>query len=456
MSTLRRALFGACALLAVSTTPAFADAASTPGRVDSGDTAWLLLCAALVFIMTPGLGFFYAGMIRSKNALSVLMQSFVACGLITLQWVAIGYSIAFGPDVHHLFGNLSWAFFKNVSASAPSPLYAPTVPHQAFAIYQLMFAIITPALISGAVVERMKFQAYVVFILLWATFVYDPLAHWVWADGGWLARMGVHDFAGGTVVEIASGVSALVMALLLGPRSKNPFGDDMRPHNLPFTLLGGCLLWFGWLAFNSGSAGSAGGSAVGAFVATQIAMSAAAVTWMAADWIMYKKPTTLGFISGAVAGGVAITPSCGYMGISGALAVGIGAGVICYLAIRIKNKIAADDSLDVFGVHGCGGMWGVLANGFFGTLGGTAAAVVLSPNPRIHQILVQALAMLAAIAFTAIGTVVVAMVTKAACRGLRTTGEDEEVGLDEADHGEAAYSPGEGAHMVGSGMAVVE
>ena len=452
MSTLWRALIGACALFAVSPAPALADG-SGAARVDSGDTAWLLLCAALVFIMTPALGFFYAGMIRSKNALSVLMQSFVACGLITLQWVAIGYSIAFGPDVHHLTGNLSWVFFNGVSASTPSPDYAPTVPHQAFAIYQLMFAIITPALISGGVVERMRFPAYVVFILLWATFVYDPLAHWVWAKGGWLSERGVHDFAGGTVVEIASGVSALVMAMVLGARRKNPYGDDLRPHNLPFSLLGGAFLWFGWLAFNSGSAGSAGGDAVGAFVATQIAMSAAAVTWMCIDWVLYKKPTSLGFISGAVAGGVAITPSCGFMDVPGALAVGVGSGLICYFAIRIKNKLGADDSLDVFGVHGCGGIWGILANGFFGSVGGAAAAIMLSPNPRIHQILVQTIAMFAAIGFTAVGTFVVAQVCKLLMGDLRAPAENEEDGLDESDHGETAYSPGEGAQRVGAGSA---
>ncbi|HEY3330076.1 MAG TPA: ammonium transporter [Capsulimonadaceae bacterium] len=452
MLTFLRAPLLACALFVMTAQAASAQGNDAVSKVNSGDTAWMLTCAALVLLMTPGLGLFYAGMIRSKNVLSVLMQSFVACGIITLQWVAVGYSIAFGPDVSHLFGNLSWAFFNGVSATEPSSVYATTVPHQAFAIYQLMFAIITPALISGAVVERMKFSSYVVFILLWATFVYDPLAHWVWADGGWLARMGVHDFAGGTVVEIASGVSALVMAMLLGPRRKNAFGDDLRPHNLPITLLGGALLWFGWLGFNAGSAGSAGGSAVGAFVATQLAMAAAASTWMLIDWFIYKKPTALGFISGAVAGGVAITPSCGFMGVLGALVVGVGAGVVCYFAIRIKNKFKADDSLDVFGVHGCGGMWGIMATGLFGTLGGTAAAVVLSSDARVHQILVQALAMVATIVFSAGGTWIVAMATKAIVGTLRAPFEDEEGGLDESDHGETGYSSGEGGHLVGTGM----
>jgi len=440
------AMLWACVLLCVlATVPAFAQGNGGVSQVNSGDTAWLLVCAALVFIMTPALGLFYAGMIRTKNVLSVLMQSFVACGIITIQWILVGYSIAFGPDVHHLFGNLSWFMFHNVSATAPSSVYATTVPHQAFAIYQLMFAIITPALISGAVVERMRFKAYLFFIVIWATLVYDPLAHWVWADGGWLNRMGVHDFAGGTVVEIASGVSALVMALVLGARRKNPFGDDMRPHNLPMALTGGAFLWFGWLMFNSGSAG---GSAVGAFVATQIAMATAGIFWMLTDWLLYKKPTALGFISGVVAGGVAITPSCGYMDPLGAFIVGIGAGVFCFFAIRAKNLFRADDSLDVFGVHGCGGMWGILANGFFGSVGGAVPAILLSPNPRIHQILVQTIAMFAAIAFTAAGTWIVAMITKVFVGDLRAAPEDEELGLDDVDHGETAYTSGESAQIM--------
>jgi len=435
-----------CGLLLAAHGRAFAQS-PTPlhaSTIDHTDEVWLLLCAALVFLMTPALGFFYAGMVRSKNAMSVLMQSFVACGVITIQWIVIGYSIAFSPSWHGLFGGLSWTLLNNVSVNQPAQGYPAGVANQVFMVYQMMFAIITPALISGAVVERMKFGAYLVFIVLWATFVYDPLAHWVWGNGGWLRNRGINDFAGGTVVEIASGVGALVMAMFLGQRRRSNSGDDMRPHNLPFSLLGGAILWFGWLGFNSGSAGGLGnpdfgGGAVGAFVATQIAMAAAALSWMTLDWLTYKKPTALGFISGAVAGGVAITPACGFVDPRGALIVGIGAGLICFFAIRIKNAFHADDSLDVFGVHGCGGMWGILATGLFGAL---AAGV-----SRNHQISVQLLGMVATIGFVAVGTAVVAVVTNVLFKGMRVPLEDEDDGLDTTEHGETAYSPGEGAQL---------
>jgi len=432
----------ALGLLLACAGPVFAQSPSPHPSIDHTDEVWLMTCAALVFLMTPGLGLFYAGMVRAKNAMSVLMQSFVACGVITLQWVLWGYSLAFGPDHHGLIGDFSWICLNHVSVKDACVGYPSGVSNQVFMVYQMMFAIITPALISGAVVERMKFGAYLTFLLLWATLVYDPLAHWVWGTGGWLRTMGINDFAGGTVVETASGIGALVMAMFIGQRYRSGAGEDMRPHNLPLALLGGAILWFGWLGFNSGSAGGLGtpdygGGAVGAFVATQIAMAAAAVSWMIADWLSYGKPTALGFISGAVAGGVAITPACGFVDPKGALIVGIGGGLICFFGIKLKNMFKADDSLDVMGVHGCGGIWGTIATGLFG-----AMAVGMT---RAHQIQIQLIAVVATIAFVAVGTAVVAMITNLLFHGMRVPIEDENDGLDTTEHGETAYAPAEGA-----------
>ncbi|MGO8673421.1 MAG: ammonium transporter [Capsulimonadaceae bacterium] len=415
--------------------------------VNSGDTAWTLASTALVLIMTPGLAFFYAGMVRSKNVLSVLMQSFVACGLITVQWALFGYSLAFGPDFHHFVGTLDWAFLNHVSAFHGNTVYSPTVPHQIYCMFQLMFAIITPALISGAIVERMKFKAYLWFMLLWATFVYDPLAHMVWGQGGYLgtngpggAAHGALDFAGGTVVHMSSGWSAMTLAIILGRRRRSQGGEELRPHNTPLTLLGVALLWFGWFGFNSGSAISSGQLAVTAFIATHIATGTAALTWMFLDWIVYKKPTAIGFGSGAVAGLVAITPACGYVSPMGALIIGILVSVICFFACKIKNALKADDALDVFGVHGVGGMWGSLATGLFavGALnsaghngffnGGGFDALI----PQFKDIGVTIL-------MSVVGTIVLAKITGLICGGLRASDESEEMGLDLTDHGEEGY-----------------
>jgi len=418
--------------------------------INSGDTAWTLASTALVLLMTPGLAFFYAGMVRSKNVLSVLMQSFLACGLITVQWVIYGYSLAFGPDWHHLhiIGDLSWLNLKNVSAFHGNTVYSPTVPHQIYCMFQLMFAIITPALISGAIVERMKFKAYCWFMLLWATFVYDPIAHMVWGQGGYLSTNGPFgaaggslDFAGGTVVHMSSGWSALTLAMILGRRRRSEGGEELRPHNLPFTLLGVALLWFGWFGFNSGSAISSGQLATTAFIATHIATGTAALTWMFMDWIFYKKPTALGFGSGAVAGLVAITPACGFVNPMGALWIGILVSVICFFAIKIKHALKADDALDVFGVHGIGGMWGSLGTGLFavgalnaaghnGALNGGGFAAMM---PQFKDIGIVA-------ALSVVGTIILAQVTKLICGGLRATEEAEEMGLDLTDHGETGYS----------------
>jgi Amt family ammonium transporter len=428
------------ALLCLIAVPAFADGPAP--KIDSGDTAWMLASTALVLLMTPGLALFYGGMVRSKNVLSVLMQSFVACGLVTVQWCVFGYSLAFGPDHHGMIGDLSWAFMHNVSSFKADPDYGATVPHQIYCMFQLMFAIITPALISGAIVERMKFSAYCLFMFLWATLVYDPLAHWVWGHNGWLGAAGAEDFAGGSVVHMSSGFSALTLAMLLGKRKRNEGGDELRPHNLPMTATGTALLWFGWFGFNAGSAISSGQLAVSAFTATHIATGAAAFTWLILDWIFYKKPTALGFCSGAVAGLVAITPACGFVSPMGALIIGIAVSCICFMCIRIKHALKADDALDVFGVHGCGGLWGCLATGLFSTV---------SVNPSAHNGLLNgasfATSMLpqlkdagSTIAVAVIGTFIIGKVVSAVCGGLRATADGEENGLDLADHGEVGYS----------------
>ncbi|MGO8674076.1 MAG: ammonium transporter [Capsulimonadaceae bacterium] len=419
-------------------------------QIAGGDTAWTLTSTALVLLMTPGLALFYAGMVRSKNVLSVLMQSFVACGLITVQWVLYGYSLAFGPDWKglHIVGDLSWVGLKHVSAFHGNTVYGATVPHQIYCMFQLMFAIITPALISGSIVERMKFKAYLWFMLLWATIVYDPLAHMVWGQGGLLgtngpggAAHGALDFAGGTVVHMSSGWSAMTLAIILGKRRRSEGGEELRPHNLPMTLIGVALLWFGWFGFNSGSAIGSNQLAVTAFVATHVATGTAAMTWMFLDWLFYKKPTALGFGSGAVAGLVAITPACGFVSPMGALIIGILVSCICFFAIKIKNALKADDALDVFGVHGVGGMWGSLATGLFavgalnssghnGVFNGGGIAAIL---PQLKDISVT-------IFLSIVGTCFVAWLTGLICGGLRASAESEEMGLDLTDHGEAGYS----------------
>ena len=334
-------------------------------QIDSGDTAWLLVSSALVLLMTaPGLALFYGGMVRPKNALATIMQSFIIMAVISVQWVLWGYSLAFGPDNVGLIGGLDWVGLRGVGLD-PGP-YSDTVPHQAYMLFQLMFAIITPALITGTFAERMKFSTFLVFTLLWATLVYDPLAHWVWAKGGWLSSLGTLDFAGGTVVHISSGVSALAAALVIGKRQG--FGrDPMPPHSLPLTVAGAALLWFGWFGFNAGSALSAGGLAASAFTVTNTAAASGALAWMFSEWAIRGKPTVLGAASGAVAGLVAITPASGYVGPLAAILIGGVAGFLCYNACNMKTKLGYDDSLDVVGVHGVGGTWGAVATGLFAT-----------------------------------------------------------------------------------------
>jgi len=332
--------------------------------MNTGDTAWVLVSSTLVLFMTPGLAFFYGGMARRKNVLSVLMQCFFIMCLIGVQWVVYGYSLTFSSDLHGVIGSLDWTFLKGVSIT-PYDDYSKTIPHLAFMIFQCMFAVITPALMIGAFAERIKFSAFAIFTLLWATLVYNPIAHWVWGNGGWLKNLGALDFAGGIVVHVSSGVSALVVCLLIGKRIGYE-RTSFAPHNLPVTVLGGALLWFGWFGFNSGSALAADGIAANAFVTTNVAAAAAGLSWATMEWVKDRAPTILGLVSGVVAGLVAITPACGYVSPSSAILIGLAAGMICYYAVTsLKRRLGYDDSLDVFGIHGVGGTWGTLATGLF-------------------------------------------------------------------------------------------
>jgi Amt family ammonium transporter len=406
--------------------------------MSSGDTAWVLVSSALVLIMTPGVAFFYGGLARRKNILSILMQCFFIMCLIGLQWVMFGYSLAFGPDVGHgIIGGLQWAGLNGVGL-LPGP-YADKIPHLAFMIFQAMFAIITPALMVGAFAERIKFSAFVILILLWSTFVYDPIAHWVWGKGGWLGGLGALDFAGGIVVHVSSGVSALVMAILIGRR----VGYDKQgftPHNLPLTVLGGALLWFGWFGFNAGSALEAGGLAANAFVTTNTATAAAGLTWALIEWRQHGTPTVLGIVSGALAGLVAITPACGFVSPMSSVAIGILASGFCYLAVTIlKPKLGYDDSLDVFGIHGIGGMWGTMATGLFASLtineGGSDGLLF----GNIKLFLVQGLYMVVCIIYAIVMSwIIFKCVDALFC--LRVEKQDELVGLDLSQHREAAYT----------------
>jgi len=406
--------------------------------IDTGDTAWMLTSSALVLMMTiPGLFLFYGGLVRSKNTLGTIMQSFIIAALISVQWVLWGYSLAFGPDKGGIIGSLAWFGLKGVGLD-PDPAYAATIPHQAFMIFQLMFAVITPALITGAFAERAKFSTFIIFILLWATFIYDPLAHWVWAVGGWLRNAGALDFAGGTVVHISSGVSALAACLIFGKR--RGYGrEPMPPHNLPFCVIGAALLWVGWFGFNAGSALSSGGLATSAFVVTHTATAAAVLSWICMDWIFRGKPTVLGAASGAVAGLVAITPASGFVGPISSIFIGIGAGVICSTACNVKTKLGYDDSLDVVGVHGIGGTWGALATGLFAEKAINAAGNngLFFGNPK--QLWIQFIAVAATWIFAFFGTLIILFILKA-IMGLRVSEEEEVMGLDLSQHDEKSYT----------------
>ncbi len=422
-------------MLAASPLCAFAD---TPAKVDSGDTAFVLISAALVMLMTPGLALFYGGMVRGKNVLGTIMQSFIAIAVISVQWILFGYSLSFGPDIHGIIGSLDWAGLNGVGAT-PNPDYAPTVPHLAFMIYQAMFAVITPALITGAVAERMKFSSYLLFTLLWSTIVYDPIAHWMWGTGGWLKDMGALDFAGGVVVHVSSGISALAAAILIGKREGFP-EHPFYPHNLPMTVLGAGILWFGWFGFNAGSALSSGVLSTWAFVATHASAVAATLIWVVIEWLHRGKPTMFGAATGSIAGLATITPASGFVSPLSALIIGLAAGSVCYLALNMKTKFGYDDSLDAFGVHGVGGIIGTLATGLFAqTLinpGGSDGLFFGNTKLFTTQLIAVGVCALYSFIVTIVLFKVIDKIT-----GLRIDEDDERKGLDISQHGERGYTP---------------
>lgn len=405
--------------------------------INAGDTAWVLVSAAVVMLMTPGLAFFYGGMVRRKNILNILMQCFIVLCVISLQWVLFGYSLAFGPG-NPFIGGLSWVGLNGVGQE-PNPDYAATIPHQAFMIFQAMFAIITPALIIGAFAERMKFAAFLLFTVLWATFVYAPVCHMVWAIGGFIRDMGALDFAGGTVVHINAGIAALVTALMIGKRSG--YANKPTPlHNIPFTVLGAALLWFGWFGFNAGSALGAGGLAASAFVVTNTAAAAAGLTWAILEWKVSGKPTMFGTVTGVVAGLVAITPAAGFVTVIPAIIIGIVVSLICYFMVGIvKPKLGYDDSLDAFGVHGIGGIWGALATGLFASKAVNSAGAdgLFFGNPGL--LFVQLKAVLVTVVYCAVVTAVIYKIVDLLV-GMRVSAEDEAIGLDLTQHHERAYT----------------
>jgi ammonium transporter, Amt family len=427
---------------------------------DTGDTAWMLVSTALVMLMTPGLAFFYGGLVRSKNALNTMMMSYIALGIVTILWVTVGFSLAFTTDkdpnfISGILGSFQYAFLNGIDGSAAYPT-AGTIPNSLFMIFQMMFAIITPALISGAIIERMKFKTYLVFIALWLLVVYIPVCHAVWSPDGFLFKMGALDFAGGTVVHITAGVSALVAAIILGPR--RGFGRvAMAPHNVPFVLLGAGLLWFGWFGFNGGSAVAAGGSlATSAFIATHVAAATAMVIWSLLELFKTGHVSAVGAATGAVVGLVAITPASGYVGPMASIAIGAIAAAVSFGAIQIKNRLNLDDSLDVFACHGIGGITGALLTGVFASKAVNSAITGGLLEGNAGQMWTQFLGVAFAIAVAAIGTAVLMYALKA-IMGIRPDSRDEEQGLDLADHGEAGYHGGEygvtpGAGSIGSSV----
>jgi Amt family ammonium transporter len=404
--------------------------------LDSGNTAWLLIATALVMIMLPGLALFYGGLVRRKNVLSTIMHSFFGLALVSVTWVLVGFSLAFGTDVGGLglIGGLDFAGFMNVGLE-PNATYGTTIPFVLFAAFQLMFAAITPALITGAFAERKRFASFVIFTVLWSIVVYSPIAHWVWSADGWLYKLGALDFAGGTVVHASSGVSALVVALLIGRRVAN--GDSMEPHDIPMTVLGAGLLWFGWFGFNAGSALAADGLAANALVVTNTAAGAATITWVLASYLHKRKVSVVGAACGAVAGLVAITPASGFVTAGGALIIGLFVGGLCYSATLLRSRLKIDDALDVFAVHGVGGTFGAVATGVFATAAiNPLGRGLIDGNPG--QLLTQLVAVGATIAYAVVSTFVIVKVVDVIL-GIRVSARDEELGIDLATHGEVAY-----------------
>ena len=423
---------------------------NSPAQISAGDTAWVLVSSALVMLMLPGLAFFYGGLVRGKSSLNTLMMTMAALGIVSVQWMLFGYSLAFAPGLP-IIGGLQWAGLSSVGAD-PNATYSATIPHLAFSVFQVMFAAITVALVSGAVVERMRFRVYLLFVLLWTTVVYDPLAHWVWGEGGWLRSLGALDFAGGTVVHVSSGTSALVAAIMLGRR--RDFGRaGLVPHNVPFTVLGAGLLWFGWFGFNAGSALAANGVATNAFVTTHTATAAALTTWMLIDLIRSGRSTAVGAATGAVVGLVAITPAAGFVTPLAAIAIGAIAATASYFAIQLRARTGVDDALDVFACHGVGGTVGALLTGVFATKAVNAAGGdgLLAGNP--HQLVVQLLAVGATMALAAGATGLILGALQAVAK-LRIPLADEISGIDLAEHGEEAYHGGDIGELAGANVAL--
>jgi len=407
-------------------------------NINAGDTSFVLVSAGLVMLMTPGLALFYGGMVRAKNVLGTIMHSFFILGLISVLWVLVGYSLAFGPDVRGFIGGLQWLGLGGVGGE-PNADYAATIPHLAFMIFRGMFAVITPALITGAFAERMKFRGFVIFTVLWALLVYSPVCHWVWGVGGWIRNLGVMDFAGGTVVHINSGIAALAAALVIG-RRKDYGNGSLVPHNLPLTVLGAALMWFGWFGFNAGSALAANGLAANAFVVTNTAAAMAALSWSAAEALHRGKPTTLGAASGCVAGLVAITPGSGFVGPMASVVIGLIAGVACYGGVLLKSRVGYDDSLDVVGIHAVGGTTGALLTGVFASKAinpGGSNGLLFGGGASVLGI--QAVAVIATIVYSFTVSLILLKLVDAVV-GLRVSDEEEETGLDLSQHSEVGYA----------------
>lgn len=434
-------------MLVAGITPLMAQDVATPEPIIStGNTAWMIVATALVFLMTlPGLAFFYGGLVRRKNVLNILMQCFILAAAITVEWVAFGYSNAFGSSSGALapfIGGFDWAFLNGINMSDVSPYYisqsVERIPHFVFIMFQCMFAIITPALIIGAFAERISFKGFFIFSLLWAVLVYNPVAHWVWSADGWLYKLGALDFAGGTVVHVNAGIAALVMALMLGKR-RGVNGTPTVPHNIPFVVLGAGLLWFGWFGFNAGSGLAADGLAANAFLVTHVAAATAALTWALIEWFYHGTPSTVGIATGAVAGLVAITPAAGFVGVGGALAIGVAVSVVCFIMVSVvKHKAGYDDTLDAFGVHGVGGILGAILTGVFATAS-VQSAYSGAIEGNFKQVGIQLLAVVVVAVFTGVMTFILFKIIDKTV-GIKVKAVVEEEGLDIYEHGESAYN----------------